>query len=406
MSQNTRDIQSCFHLLQKVLLEAFQTETHYFTPPYDYFAKIDHGIRNVMWPDFIHKNDTIRPSADFPDRRFFVVRSNLDFYNIIIYLNCETEPDFYSVGPFRSEDLSPDISSKLSKDLNLSIPISNALESYYNRLPYVSLSSIMNVVKQLVIVYFPEFEQISPIYVAFEDQEHAYNIDMQTLNDYSSDYAEMYKENFLRFSDALQKGNAELAHDTLTQFIADTKLLATNDLEECRNFLGLLNGSCHCTMLNTNVHPAHVLKLYNSLCERIESLNNHEAVLNMANDICHKYCLLVKNYAFPEYSKTIRSVINYINLHLDEELSLALLSERFHKNASFLSSSFTKEVGTTITNYIHQTRINEAIRYFNTTKMSVSEVSLAVGFQDFAYFSRLFHKQVGCSPRDYCKKIR
>ena len=99
-------------------------------------------------------------------------------------------------------------------------------------------------------------------------------------------------------------------------------------------------------------------------------------------------------------------MINYIRLHLEENLNLALLAEHFHKNASALSAAFSREVGMPLTDYIHQERINEALRYFNSTKLSVSEVALSVGFQDFTYFSRLFKRQVGCSPREYCKRIR
>ena len=139
--------------------------------------------------------------------------------------------------------------------------------------------------------------------------------------------------------------------------------------------------------------------------DKIEAAGNRNSLHRLANDICHKYCLLIKNYAFHEYSKSIRAVVNYIHLHLDEDLSLSLIATHFKKNASSLSSAFSKEVGMSVTNYIHQARIKEAILYFNTTKMSVSEVAVAVGFQDFAYFSRLFHKQIGCSPRDYCKNI-
>ena len=106
------------------------------------------------------------------------------------------------------------------------------------------------------------------------------------------------------------------------------------------------------------------------------------------------------------YSKTIRMVVNYIHLHLDEDLSLSVLASHFDKNATTLSSAFTKEVGMNVTNFIHRTRIEKALHLFNTTKMSVSDVALAVGFQDFAYFSRLFKKQIGCSPREYCKSIK
>ena len=140
--------------------------------------------------------------------------------------------------------------------------------------------------------------------------------------------------------------------------------------------------------------------------DKIENLTGRDAAFSIPHDMCHKYCLLIKNYAFHEYSKTIRSVVNYINLHLDEELSLSILAEHFHKNATTLSSAFTKEVGMSVTNFIHQARINKALHFFNTTKMSVSEVSVAVGFQDFAYFSRIFKKQIGSSPREYCKSIK
>lgn len=406
MKKDTQNVQTCFHLLQKVLLEAFQTEVLYFTPPYNDFSEIDHGIPNIMWPDFIHKNEAIKPSKDSPERRFFIVRSNLGFYNIIVFLNFEEEPDFYSIGPFRCEDFPTDFFSNLIKDLNLSSSDMNSLENYYKSFPFVSLISIVNVTKQIVATFFSEFEEISPIFIKFEEEDHSYQVNTQALIDYSADYAEMYKDVLFCFFDALQKGNVELAHDAMTKLLQNLKVLSSQNLDECRKSLSFLNVCCHLALLSTNVHPSYVLKLYNSLREKIETLSSRNGIMSTTNDICHKYCLLVKNYAFPEYSKTIRAVINYINLHIDEELTLALLAERFHKNATSLSSSFTKEVGMNITNYVHQTRINEAIRYFNTTKMSISEVALAVGFQDFAYFSRLFHKQVGCSPREYCRNIR
>ncbi len=406
MTFQNKNIEACFHLLQKVLLEAFQTETLFFSPPYADFKDIDRGIRNIMWPDFLNTNEALIPSKDAPERRFFIVRSNLGFYNIIVYLNLEKSPDFFSVGPFRSEEISPDFFAKLIKDLELSPNILTSLQSYYDGFPYVSLCSISSVTKEIISAFLPEFRDLSAILVEFEGQVHNLHVDTQLIHDFSVEYAEMYQEKLFYFLEALKKGNATLSHELLNDFVRNSRILASQNLSECKKNLSMLNGYCHVALLGTNIHPSHILKLFTSLRSKIDTLNNRDNILNMPNDICHKYCLLVKNYAFPEYSKTIRAVINYINLHLDEELTLALLAEKFQKNATSLSSSFSKEVGMNITNYIHQTRINEAIRHFNTTKMSISEVALAVGFQDFAYFSRLFHKQVGCSPREYCRSIK
>ena len=134
------------------------------------------------------------------------------------------------------------------------------------------------------------------------------------------------------------------------------------------------------------IHPSYIIKLYDSFLQRILSLTDSKQTLFIAKDICHKYCLLVKNYSLPNYSRHIRIVISHIHLHLEEELSLRTLAALVEKNASTLSTSFSKEVGMTITEYIHQVRIEKAIFYFNTTTMPVSEVALAIGMHDFAYF--------------------
>ena len=44
-----------------------------------------------------------------------------------------------------------------------------------------------------------------------------------------------------------------------------------------------------------------------------------------------KYCLLVKNFTYDNYSYLIRSVVNYISQHLSSELSLATLASEFGK---------------------------------------------------------------------------
>ena len=98
-------------------------------------------------------------------------------------------------------------------------------------------------------------------------------------------------------------------------------------------------------------------------------------------------------------------MVNYIDQHLATELSLSVLAETFDKNPSYLSNAFKKEVGDTITEYINKARIQASLRYFNTTNMSVGEVADAVGISDFGYFSKLFKKHVGVSPREYKKMI-
>ena len=397
---------SCYQLLQNVLMEAFQTETLFFSPPYTDLERIDRGIRNIMWPDYYTNDVRFAASVNDPSKRFFVIKSNLGFYNIMVYLNLNSQPDFISIGPFRSEGFSTTYFLQLMKESNVSPEAFTTLSQFYKSLPYVSLPTIVNVTKHIIESFFPEFREIKPLEIEFTGVTHELKVNKELLYDYSSDLSEIYQKNLLKLLSVVRNGESDNAHTVLNEFLSQTKFLTARSLLECKHNLHTLNGHFLLTVMSTHVHPLHVLRLYSSMDDRIENLTNRDVAYSLPSDMCHKYCLLVKNYAFQEYSKTIRSVVNYIHLHMDEDLSLSVLADHFQKNATTLSSAFTKEVGMSVTNFIHQTRINKAIHLFNTTKMTVSEVSLAVGFQDFAYFSRLFKKQVGCSPREYSKSIQ
>ena len=73
---------------------------------------------------------------------------------------------------------------------------------------------------------------------------------------------------------------------------------------------------------------------------------------------------------------------------------------------SYLSSLFKKETGTTITDYINSTRIRQALILLNTSSLPIGEVASRCGFLDSNYFSRIFKKQLGLSPREYRDSIR
>ena len=109
------------------------------------------------------------------------------------------------------------------------------------------------------------------------------------------------------------------------------------------------------------------------------------------------------NYGHTSYHKKIREIVDYIDLHLNDDLTLSTLAEHFNYSPAALSASFKKETDTNLTTYVKQTRIREAIRLFNSTPQSVSDVALSVGYDDFAYFSRVFKEITGMSPRDYIK---
>ncbi|TYP78916.1 helix-turn-helix protein [Paenibacillus methanolicus] len=97
----------------------------------------------------------------------------------------------------------------------------------------------------------------------------------------------------------------------------------------------------------------------------------------------------------------IETCKSYIESHYAEELSLSLLAEKFHFNASYFCMLFKNNTRTTVSQYIIQTRMNHAASMLRQTTLKVYEIAAMVGYKDVKYFIRLFRKEYGASPDEY-----
>lgn len=101
-------------------------------------------------------------------------------------------------------------------------------------------------------------------------------------------------------------------------------------------------------------------------------------------------------------SKTVRNIINYINAHYSEPLTLEVIAKNSFISVNQLCKIFKTNFGTTVAKYIVSKRISEAKRLLSSGK-SVSDTAIMCGFSDYANFIRVFKKIVGVSPGKYTK---
>lgn len=97
----------------------------------------------------------------------------------------------------------------------------------------------------------------------------------------------------------------------------------------------------------------------------------------------------------------MEQVRQYVDAHYIEDLSLGDLASRFGLDGSYLSRSFKQAAGSNLTVYVARLRVAEAKRLLRRRELSITEVAQAVGYGDYAYFSRVFKKLTGISPRQY-----
>ncbi|RCW73222.1 response regulator transcription factor [Saliterribacillus persicus] len=105
-----------------------------------------------------------------------------------------------------------------------------------------------------------------------------------------------------------------------------------------------------------------------------------------------------------ETTTKIQLLLDYIEEHYDNHLSLQTLADHFHFNPSYLSSYFSKHHQEGFSEYVNRVRIKNAMQMLESSDMSISAISEAVGYSDASYFTKVFRKVTAKSPRTYRKE--
>lgn len=397
-------ISEVFPLINQLLHDAFKIDSFFFTDPYQDIDKVDRGFRKIVWDQYQVPQLNLYPDNK-ESYRLLIIKSSLNFYNIVAMVSFDEQPDLITIGPFLDEEINPAFFMRTLKESKLSSDNILLFKKFYHQLPIVNLNDVLTMTTHLIVTFLPEFKNVTPEYINYSEETHEFVLNPLVVKEYSFREAELYAQYLNSFLDALPSGDYEEITKHMKQFFSFTGITKETSLGKLKKDLSIFNAHCKCKLLSSPIHPNYVLQLSNLYDAKIDTSTSHQKLVSLVNEMVHKYYLLVKNYTHPDYSLLTCNVINYIAQHIDEELSLSIIAEHLDKNASFLSGQFSKETGQSITEYIHQQRIQAALRYFNTTKMSVAEVAASVGIHDFGYFSKLFNKHIGTSPSEYKKKL-
>lgn len=102
----------------------------------------------------------------------------------------------------------------------------------------------------------------------------------------------------------------------------------------------------------------------------------------------------------------IEQVREYIDRHYNEELPREELAAMIYLNPDYLSRRFKEEKGISISNYILKKRMDRAKELLRATDMPINAVAMEVGYDNFAYFTKVFRNKEGRSPNEYRKNIK
>lgn len=98
----------------------------------------------------------------------------------------------------------------------------------------------------------------------------------------------------------------------------------------------------------------------------------------------------------------IREIVDYVDSHIDEEMSVQSLCHHFSYSVAYISAQFSKQMGLPLKQFIITKKIALA-KQLLAESLSVTQVYERCGFGDYSNFIRTFKKTVGVSPLQWQK---
>ncbi|TRX50244.1 helix-turn-helix domain-containing protein [Fulvivirga sp. M361] len=100
-----------------------------------------------------------------------------------------------------------------------------------------------------------------------------------------------------------------------------------------------------------------------------------------------------------------KQITEYLNSNIYNTLTMNDIISEFGKSSSTLFTIFKERTGYSIMYFFSLIKIQKACELMNLTTLSIKEISYQLDYQDPLYFSRVFKKFMGVSPREYKKSF-
>lgn len=199
---------------------------------------------------------------------------------------------------------------------------------------------------------------------------------------------------------AFEEFDTEVLFHTMTEL---TEIFSTNPLR----YLQAIDGACNILYLAISLLPDgeatmdEIFSGYPDGYRSIYRLGNVEQVVEWMTILRDGLCETLKAKRSAYKNHIITNVQKYIQDHLKERLTLNDISALFGLSPNYLSVLFKKNCGIGFSEYISQAKISKAKTMLLEQDMKIYEVADQLGFESAFYFSKVFKKVAGLSPREF-----
>jgi AraC-like DNA-binding protein len=153
--------------------------------------------------------------------------------------------------------------------------------------------------------------------------------------------------------------------------------------------------------IEANVPPEDAFSLCDFCILEIERITNVTALQQYEYQMLDDYINIIHDNKIQSYNNMTIKIIEYIHENITETISLNDLVKIVNLSKEYLCSMFKKNVGLGIVEYINYNKVEESKYFLRYSNMSISDIAFLFNFSSPGYYSSVFKKQTGLTPRQF-----
>lgn len=371
--------------------------------PCEDYSWLDFGLRATILKN--HDHEYIRTYLDKLEENIIyylkdTLRCVYTFFRI---------PDSTKVlicGPVLFEEMPPAKLNEVFRKMKIPEIQQPVLQGFYLRLTSFPTPTFYNNLFLTLGNYIFGENNYKIVYNDFNDMESWYETYVHYSNmEDSRMNIRMIEERYAiegQILNAVSSGNESKAINIISKLNGrNLPYRLPSNLRDQKDYAIAFNTLLRKTVEQAGVHPIHIDAHSNQNVKLIEQASSKEQCSAIQLQIVRNYCRMVRKYTLKDYSLLTQKIMTYVSTDLTSDLSLNAMAELLNVNASYLSTLFKREVGIPLTDYVNRQRVEQAKKLLVATDFPIKSIAEKCGIPDVYYFSRMFKKRTGCTPRAY-----
>ena len=220
-------------------------------------------------------------------------------------------------------------------------------------------------------------------------------------SDYLAGNTGSSKFNFANFQSSLDMMCFDEASEMLSDYVRITLAERSMNEFEIKSFVQNAVYNMIMRIEESESKNENLISFKQECFIRISDAKSADKLFEALKFILENCCQMVFAHSISANSKTINKILDYINVHYNEPLTLKTLADTFNFNYYYLSSYFASHCSEGFSAYLNKVRINKACELLRKGIMPISEICGAVGYTDHSYFTKVFKKFTGVTPKQF-----